>query len=100
MLSLFSILKCSGGHWCRAALAWLAFAALLQGLALAGTEVADAEGPAHQRIGLAPGASSLGGQTRTLPGKLQVAVVSVSAFDPTAFDAHQFGDSDDLGSGR
>ncbi|MGE5266832.1 MAG: hypothetical protein ACM3L9_05630 [Deltaproteobacteria bacterium] len=95
MLSLFSILKCSGGHWCRWTLAWGLFVIVVHGLAMTGSEGADAERAAYNAA-VTQGAFGQGGQTRPLPGKVQVAVVSVSTFDPAAFDAEQFFDNDDL----
>ncbi|MCU0954380.1 MAG: hypothetical protein MUC37_07160 [Hyphomicrobium sp.] len=95
MLSFFSMLRCSGRHWGRAALAWALFAMLVQGLAGAGAESAGAE-CASCNSASTPGAFNPGGQVLPMAGQVQVADVSVSAFDPGAFQSDQFGDNDDL----
>lgn len=95
MMSLFSTLKCSGRHWSRAALAWVAFAVIVHGLAQFGAEGADAERSVTDG-GSSLGALGLGAESSPLPGRLQVADVSMVAFEPGRFDADQFGDADDL----
>lgn len=95
MLSLFPILRCSGRHWGRTALAWVLFAVLVQGLAGAGAESAGADCASYNSSS-APGAFNPGGQELPMAGQVQVADVSVSAFDPGAFQSDQFGDNEDL----
>ncbi|MCU0955642.1 MAG: hypothetical protein MUC37_13840 [Hyphomicrobium sp.] len=91
---MFTIIKCSGRHWARAALAWLLFALVIDGLARAGSEAAEAKLAAYNAavaLGVLKSAEHLRPQ-----GQYQVAEVRVSDIDLKQLDPTAFGDGDDL----
>jgi hypothetical protein len=91
---MFSIIKCSGRHWSRAALAWLLFALVIDGLARAGSEAAEAKLAAYNAA-VALGVLKSAEQIRR-QGQYQVAEVTVSDIDLKQLDATAFGDGDDI----
>jgi hypothetical protein len=91
---MFSIIKCSGRHWSRAALAWLLFALVIDGLARAGSEAVEAKLAAYNAavaLGVLKSADQLRPQ-----GQYQVAEVTVSDIDLRQLDSTVFGDGDDM----
>jgi hypothetical protein len=89
---MLSMLKFSGTHWSRSAIAWLVFAFVVEGLAQAGAESADAKIAAYNAavaLGVLNVAERSGNR-----GHYQVAKVEISDFDPSEFDPAVFADQD------
>jgi len=87
-----SILKFSGTHWSRSAIAWLTFAFVVQGLAEAGAESADAKIAAYNAavaLGVLNVAERSGNH-----GHYQVAKVAISDFNLSELDPAVFADQD------
>lgn len=91
---MFSIIKCSGRHWSRAALAWLLFGLVIDGLARAGSEAVEAKLAAYNAA-VALGVLKSAGPMPP-PGQYQVAEVTVSDIDLRQLDPTAFGDGDDI----
>lgn len=92
---MLSIIKFSGKHWSRAALGWILFAVVVDGLAKAGAEAADAKLAAYNAataLGVLDAAGRQGGQ-----GQHQVAKVSLTDLDLKRMDPALFADADDTG---
>ncbi len=89
---MLSILKFSGTHWSRAAISWLVFAFVVEGLAEAGAESADAKIAAYNAA-VALGVLNVveGSGSR---GHYQVAKVEFSDFDLGHIDPAIFADQD------
>ncbi len=93
---MLSIIKFSGKHWSRAALGWILFAVVVDGLAKAGAEAADAKLAAYNAataLGVLDAAERRGGQ-----GQHQVAKVSLTDLDLKRIDPAVFADADDAES--
>jgi uncharacterized membrane protein YidH (DUF202 family) len=89
---MLSILKFSGTHWSRTAVAWLVFAFAIEGLAQAGAESADAKIAAYNAavaLGVLNVAERSGNR-----GHYQVAKVEISEFDLDQLDPASFADQD------
>ncbi|MBY0226304.1 MAG: hypothetical protein K2Q28_10910 [Hyphomicrobium sp.] len=89
---MLSILKFSGTHWSRSAIVWLVFAFVVQGLANAGAESADAKIAAYHAavaLGVLHVAEPSGSR-----GHYQVAKVEFSDFDLRELDPAVFADQD------
>lgn len=89
---MLSILKFSGTHWSCSAIVWLVFAFVVQGLANAGAESADAKIAAYHAA-VALGVLGVAEQSGNR-GHYQVAKVEVSDFDLTEMDPAVFADQD------
>lgn len=90
---MLSILKCSGTHWSRAAVGWILFALVVDGLAEAGAEAADAKLAAYNAavaLGVLNVAERVGDK-----GHYQVAKVELVDLDLAALDATAFADQDE-----
>ncbi len=90
---MLSILKFSGKHWSRTAMAWVAFAVVVDGLAKAGAEASEAKLAAYNTavaLGVLDAAERVG--TR---GQYQVAKVTVLDLDLAALTPGAFGDGDE-----
>lgn len=90
---MLSILKFSGKHWSRAALAWILFAVAVDALAKAGAEAADAKLAAYNAamaLGVLDAVARRGDE-----GQYQVAKVAVKSLDLKAIDPAVFGDAED-----
>jgi hypothetical protein len=89
---MLSILKFSGTHWSRSAIAWLVFAFVVQGLSEAGAESAAAQIAAYNAavaLGVLNVAERSGNQ-----GHYQVAKVAISDFNLSELDPAVFADQD------
>lgn len=89
---MLSILKFSGTHWSRSAVVWLVFAFVVQGLADAGAESADAKISAYNAA-VALGVLNVAERSANR-GHYQVAKVAISDFNLSELDPAVFADQD------
>ena len=95
---MLSILKFSGKSWVRAALGWLLFAVVIDGLAKSGAEAADAE-IATYNTAAALGSFNTAGPSGSA-GQYQVAKIAVSVFDPRRINPEAYGDLEEAAPTR
>lgn len=89
---MLSILKFSGKSWARAAAVWALFAIIINGLARAGADAAEAEKSAYAAataLGVLQGAAGL--ETK---GQYQVAKVDYRELDLSALQTSDFADEE------
>lgn len=95
---MLSILKFSGKHWSRAALAWFLFAVAVEGLAQAGTESAESRLAAHNAA-VALGVLTAADRARP-QANYQVAKIDLKALDLEKIPSSAFGDAVEGDAGR